>query len=144
MRRSVVLAFLVLMAGSAAARADDKTVIDGINKAATALDAAFERQDAETIRSLLTPDHLAVTAYYGGPVSVADQIALLPDLKFAQTVTGEVNVALLGDDIAWRTFTAKVDGSFKGKPLAPDVFVGELWVKRDGAWLQRFYQVTAK
>jgi hypothetical protein len=53
-----------------------------------------------------------------------------------------VKVSLLGDDAALRTFTADLKGSFKGKPLPAKVFATEILVKREGKWIERFYQVT--
>jgi hypothetical protein len=52
-------------------------------------------------------------------------------------------VALLGPDVAVRTFTAELKGSFKGKPLPARAFVTALLVQRDGKWIERFLQVTA-
>jgi hypothetical protein len=91
----------------------------------------------------MTPDHVAVTPYYDGPQSIDDQIASLPDLKYEQTNLGEVAVALLGPDLAQRSFSAALDGTFKGKPIPRQVFVSELWVKGEGGWQEKFYQVTA-
>jgi hypothetical protein len=53
-----------------------------------------------------------------------------------------VQVSLLGADAAMRTFTADLKGSFKGKSLPARVFATEILVKRDGKWIERFYQVT--
>jgi hypothetical protein len=44
---------------------------------------------------------------------------------------------------AARTFEAELNGSFEGKPIASKVYVSEIWVKRDGAWAEKLYQVTA-
>lgn len=55
---------------------------------------------------------------------------------------GDVKVSLLGDDAALRTFTADLKGSFKGKPLPAKVFATEILVRRNGKWIERFYQVT--
>jgi hypothetical protein len=136
-------AFLVLTIFAAAALADDADTIAAVNKAAAALDAAFEQQNVATVKQLMTPDHLAVTPYYRGPQTVDEQIASLPDLNYAQTIVGDVAVSLLGEDAALRTFQAKLKGKFKGRPIARHVFVSQLMVKRDGNWLERFYQVTA-
>lgn len=144
MRRIVaILSLVALVAGGLSqVQAGEAETVDEINKAAAALDQAFERQDVEVVRSLMTPDHIAVTPYYDGVQSVADQLASLPELKYEQTVVGHVAVALIGPDAAMRTFTAELKGSFEDKPIAADVFVSEVWVKRDGAWQERFYQVT--
>jgi hypothetical protein len=73
---------------------------------------------------------------------VDDQIASLSELDYGQTIVGEPSVALLGPDVALRTFIAELKGSFKGKPLPARAFVNETLVKRDGKWIERFFQVT--
>ncbi len=84
-----------------------------------------------------------MTPYYGAPRSVAEVIEALPDLKYGQTDLSEPRGVLLGPDAAMRTVTAKLDGSFKGKPIEDHkVFITAILVKQDGKWLERFYQVT--
>jgi hypothetical protein len=51
-------------------------------------------------------------------------------------------VVLLSPDAALRTFTADLKGSFRGEPLPARVFVNETLVRRDGKWIERFFQVT--
>ena len=143
--RKLVLSVLILAlaAGINCARAGDGETIAAINAASAALDDAFERQSAEDIKRMVTVDHVAVTPYYGSPQSVAEQIASLPELKYEQTITGEVKVKVLGPDAGMRTFTARLDGTYKGKPIPADVFVTSIMVREDGQWRERFYQVTA-
>jgi hypothetical protein len=142
--RAALLSLIILAAaGLVDARAGEAETIAEVNKAAEALDQAFEQQNVEAVKQLMTADHLAVTPYYRGPQTVDEQIASLPDLKYAQTIVGDVEVALLGEDAALRTFKAKLKGSFKGVPIARHAFVSQLMVKRDRAWVERFYQVTA-
>ena len=64
---------------------------------------------------MMTADHIAVTPYYETPQTAAQQIATLPELKYKQTNTGEVKVVVLGPDAGMRTFTARLDGTYKGK-----------------------------
>src|SRR5262245_25339726 len=109
----------------------------------TALDAAFERGDKNEIRRAMTSDHVSVTPYYDGPQQVDAQIASLGDLKFDQTVVDEPKVILLGPEAALRTFMAEYAGSFKGHAMPRRQFVTSVMVKRDGRWLERFYQATA-
>jgi ketosteroid isomerase-like protein len=132
---------LLVACGAFSAYASDADVA-AINASSEALNAAFENGDTEAIRSLMTPDHVAVTPYFDGPKSVDEQLALLPDLKLRQTTAGELSVELLAQDVALRTFAADLEGRFKGMPLPTHVFVNETLVKRDGAWKERFYQVT--
>ena len=143
--RKLVLSVLtfVLAAGIASANAGEPATVAAINAASAALDDAFERQSAEDIKRMMTADHLAVTPYYETPQTAAQQIATLPELKYKQTNTGEVKVVVLGPDAGMRTFTARLDGTYKGKTIPPDVFVTSIMVREDGQWREKFYQVTA-
>ncbi|MCK5497453.1 MAG: nuclear transport factor 2 family protein [Hyphomicrobiaceae bacterium] len=124
------------------ANATDAETIAAINASSNALDEAFADRNVETIKSLMTPDHVSVTPYYDGPQSVDDQIASLAELDYGQKIVGTPSVVLLSPDVALRTFTADLKGSFRGKPLPARAFVNETLVKRDGKWIERFFQVT--
>ena len=137
-----ILAF-VLAAGIAGANAGEPATVAAINAASAALDDAFERQSAEDIKRMMTADHIAVTPYYETPQTAAAQIASLPELEYKQTNTGEVKVVVLGPDAGMRTFTARLDGTYKGKMIPPDVFVTSIMVREDGRWREKLYQVTA-
>ena len=143
--RKLVLSVLtfVLAAGIASAHAGEPATVAAINAASAALDDAFERQSAEDIKRMMTADHLAVTPYYETPQTAAQQIATLPELKYEQTNIGEVKVVVLGPDAGMRTFTARLDGTYRGKTIPPDVFVTSIMVREDGQWREKFYQVTA-
>jgi Domain of unknown function (DUF4440) len=140
---AIVLSLMVLVtSGLCQVRAGEVEAIEAIDNAAGMLDEAFEAQDAEAIKALTTPDHMAVTHYYQEPRTVEQQIASLPELKYKQTNLTEPVVTLLGSEVAMRHFTAKLNGSYQGKPLTATVYVTQLMVMRDGKWLERFYQVT--
>ena len=143
--RKIILSVLAfaLAAGIASANAGEPATVAAINAASVALDDAFERQTAEDIKRMMTADHIAVTPYYETPQTVAQQIASLPELKYKQTNTGEVKVVVLGPDAGMRTFTARLDGTYKGKTIPSDVFVTSIIVREDGQWREKFYQVTA-
>jgi ketosteroid isomerase-like protein len=143
--RKIILSVLAfaLAAGIASANAGEPATVAAINAASVALDDAFERQTAEDIKRMMTADHIAVTPYYETPQTVAQQIASLPELKYKQTNTREVKVVVLGPDAGMRTFTARLDGTYKGKTIPSDVFVTSIIVREDGQWREKFYQVTA-
>ena len=139
---AILILLLILLGTSFEARAADADAVAAVNASSNALDAAFEKQDADAIKALMTPDHITVTPYYDGPQTVEDQIASLSEFDWQQTIVGDVDVAILSPDVALRTFTADLKGTFKGKKLPSQVFATELLVKRDGKWVERFYQVT--
>ncbi len=124
------------------ANAIDAETIAAINASSNALDNAFAKRDVEAIKSLVTSEHVSVTPYYDGPQSIDDQIASLSELDYGQTIVGKPSIALLAPDVALRTFIADLKGSFKGKPLPSRAFVNETLVKRNGKWVERFYQIT--
>ena len=144
MRRLAAVLSLILLAsaGLFMANATDAETIAAINASSNALDEAFADRNVETIKSLMTPDHVSVTPYYDGPQSVDDQIASLAELDYGQKIVGTPSVMLLSPDVALRTFTADLKGSFRGRPLPARAFVNETLVKRDGKWIERFFQVT--
>jgi ketosteroid isomerase-like protein len=144
MRRIAILVAVTILAGTSpvSARAGEVEAIEAIDNAAGMLDEAFEARDAEAIKALTTPDHVAVTHYYQEPQTVAQQIASLPDLKYQQTNLTEPTVTLLGSEAAMRRFTAKLDGNYRGKSLTATVYVTQVMVMHDGKWLENFYQVT--
>ena len=113
-----------------------------VNAAAKALDDAFASGDTAAIKKLMTPDHVSVTPYYDGPQTTDQQIASLPELKWTETIEGSVKVSALGPDAAMRNFISTLKGTFQGKKLPAKVYVTEILVKQDGAWVERFYQVT--
>lgn len=139
---AVAIALLTGFLAGATARAGDTETVAAINAAADALDMAFEQQDASAIDSLTTDDHIAVTPYYDRPLSVAEQIATLRDLKYEQTNLDDPEVTLLGEGVAMRTFSAELDGTFKGRRIPSPVFITSIMVQRDGKWQERFYQAT--
>lgn len=127
MRKLAALSFLVVLICS---------TIAAINASSNALDDAFTKKDVDM------PDHITVTPYYEGPQTVEDQLDSLGEYDWSQTIVGHVNVSLLGPEVAIRTFEADLKGAFKGKPLPARVFNTEILVKRDGKWVEWFYQVT--
>jgi ketosteroid isomerase-like protein len=135
-------AFLFAILPVAGSRADDAEQVKAVNAAIAALDAAFERRDEATITSLMTPDHLAVTPYYDGPQDVAQVLASLKDYHLQQTMLSPPRVTMLSADVAVRTLTAKVAGTFAGKPLTSRRLFTEIVVRRDGKWLEMLYQIT--
>jgi Domain of unknown function (DUF4440) len=133
---ALLVLVLCLAAGLPQARAGEAETIAAIN-AAAALDNAFERQSAEEIKHIMTADHIAVTPYYGAPQSVAEQIASLPSSNTSRPI-GAVKVDVLGPDAAMRTFTARLEGTYKGKPTPSPTFVTAITMRQDGQWKERF------
>jgi len=140
---TTLIAFVVcLAAGAPNAHADDATTIAAVKTAFDMVDAAFKRQDAEAVKSMMTADHIAITPYYDGPKTAAESLQTLPDLKLNEVRASKMTVSLLGPDAALVTFIADMDGTFLGIPVPSRGFVTSIMVRRGGRWLERLYQVT--
>ena len=131
-----------LAAHAAVAVADDAATVGEIKRAAKMLDEAYAKQDVALIKTMVTSDHQAATAYYGRLVTTAEQIATLDKYQARLFDVSPEEVDLLGNDAALVTFEKSYDGTFEGKPLPKRVFVSAVWEKKDGKWLQRLYQET--
>jgi ketosteroid isomerase-like protein len=137
-----LLAAALLTFSAAPGFADDAADIAAIKAGMAALDQAFDSGNGDTIRALMTPDHVAVVFAYKGPQTVDEQIASLKDLKMETYDSIPPTVSMLGPDAALATSENSYRGTFEGNPLPQRVFVGEVWVRADGKWLQKFYQET--
>jgi Domain of unknown function (DUF4440) len=136
---AAVVALSWMAVGPVAAAADD---LGDIQAARAKLDRAFEQQNADAIRGMMTPDHIAATSTYGGAITTAEQIASLPDLKVTFTDVTPPKIDVFGSVAALVTYEESLNGTFRGKPLPGRVFVSEIWVKLDGGWLEKTYQET--
>lgn len=143
MRKSLFAPMVVMLLAifTYPAAAQDATA--GLATAIEALSKAFEERDSDSIRAMMTPDHVAVSPGYGRAYSVDEQIATLPELDYKVFDSSGRTISLLGEDAALITERSTIEGSFKGEPLARHVFISEVWVRQDGKWLQRLYQETA-
>ncbi len=130
---AALTALLVTTLQVSSAAADEVAEISAVKAAMRELDEAFQNQHGPIIRSMMTPDHRAVTFYYAGPQTVDEQIASLPELKVEFYDFTEPKVTLLGADAALATFEHSYRGTFQGNPVPQRVFVSEIWVKTDGS-----------
>ena len=114
-----------------------------VDKALRALNEAFAKRDADAIGRLIAADHVAVTPYYGGPMSRADQLKTLPDLQLSEYTMGDAKTTQLSKDVVLITYPLTMKGTFKGKEVARKSYATALWVNQGGKWLEAFYQETA-
>ena len=113
-----------------------------VQKAIDEIGAAFARQDFDEIKTFFAPDHLVVTTYTGvSPVS-----EYLPDaiknLDIRSTRIEDYQLVKLGPGVYMRTYYVENEGTFHGKTLPERVLATQIWIQRDGRWVQRLYQET--
>lgn len=135
----VVLAACCLVAAEGP---EDRTAMQAVEKAMTALNEAFKNGDAEMVKRLMTADHVAVTSYYGGPQKLEDQLKTLSDNKVTEYKTGKMQVKLLSQDVAMVSYPLTLKATYKGKEVPVRNFVSTVWVRKGNHWLETFYQET--
>lgn len=140
--RTTFLTILLVLGAATPVAAGEAADIAAIEAQREVLGKAYEDGDAAAARALMTPDQRSVTFVYDGPQTVAEQLASLKDLAVEVYDAIPPTFEMLGADAALVTYEQSYRGTFKGDPLPERVFVGEIWVRHGGTWLQKFYQET--
>ena len=127
---------VMLLAGQI--RAD---TADEVERAVRAIQAAFNKGDVDTLKGLMTEDHVSILTY-ARISSAAELLKGLGDFKFSKYEISELKVKTLTKDVALESHQATIKGAYKEKEVPSPVIVTTVWVKRDGKWLQTWYQET--
>jgi hypothetical protein len=121
--------------------AEDGAAAKEVVRLAHTLSQAFARGDANTIKRLLADDQVAILGY-GRPETKADQLKKLADLEFEMDSLEDVKPVPISKEVVAVSYKLVRKGSFKGKALAPEVYVLAVWANRNGRWQQVTYQET--
>ena len=130
---------IVLLMQSPFVMADDPAM--EVKLAAEKLNTAFEKHDANVIRSLMMPDHLAITPYEGKQ-NVKHQLRTLADLKYKEYSAGPMSVNVVNSTCAVVTYKLDLKGDYKGKPMPAHNLAASIWIKDGGKWRELHYQET--
>jgi hypothetical protein len=100
------------------------------------------QRNAGAYEALHAPDFITLTG--GGVVGKAASEASAMDarVRFGQCALSGFEVRFLAPNAALLTYHVKAAGSDHGKAFQLDGYASSLWMKRDGAWLNVFYQAT--
>jgi uncharacterized protein (TIGR02246 family) len=112
-----------------------------VEQSVRTIQTAFNKGDVDTVKGLMTEDHMT-TLTYARFSSAADQLKVLSDFKFSEYKIDRLKVKALTADVALVSYQADITGTYKGKDVPSPEQVVEVWVKRDGKWLQASYQET--
>ena len=114
---------------------------DEVERSVRSIQAAFDKGERETLRGLMTEDHVNIMTY--GHSSNADELLKsLSDYNFSEYKISEQRVKFLTQVVALASHHATIKGTYKGKEVPSPVHVTTVWLKRRGKWLQAFYQET--
>jgi uncharacterized protein (TIGR02246 family) len=112
-----------------------------VERAVRTIQTAFNKGDVDAVKRLMTEDHVTILPYAQFSNSV-DQLQGLADWKFTEYKMQGLKVKALAKDVALASYQATIKGTYKGKEVRSPVQVAEVWINRDGKWLQASYQET--
>ena len=112
-----------------------------VERSVQTIQKAFNKGDVDTLKGLMTEDHIT-TLTYAQFANAADQLKVLAEFKFTEYKMTGLKVKALTKDVALASYQATIKGTYKGKKVPSPVQVVEVWIKRDGTWLQASYQET--
>ncbi len=119
--------------------------IEDVVAAQYALDQAFADGDVEKIRSLVTPDHVAITPYYPSIKTTEEQIASLKEANYTLVRDGDPIYRTISEDndVVTVTVTKSYTGTWGDYQMPDRAISTSIWSLYDGKWLQNFYQETS-
>src|SRR5262249_24057829 len=92
------------------------------------LNEAFKKGDLEALGRLLADEHVAITAYYGRPMTKAEQIKSLADFKNTEYTPADMKVTMVTKDVGMVTYRLTQKGTYQGKELTPKAYACAVWV----------------
>jgi len=93
-----------------------------VERSAQAIQTAFNKDDVDSLKQLMTEDHMT-TVTYAGFSSAADQLKVLSDWKFSEYKIDELKVKTLAKDVALVSYQATIKGTYQGKAVSSPVQV---------------------
>ena len=132
----VIVAVAVMSTGDT-----QQGVAKEVEAAVHGVQTAFNKGDVETLKQLMTDDHVTFLTYAHFS-NAADQLKTLSDWKFSAYKIDGLKIKVLAGDVALVSYQAVIKGTYQGKEVPSPVWVAEVWVRRDGRWVQASYQET--
>jgi hypothetical protein len=125
----------------ASATVHGTTVQRLITKERASWDLAIKR-DAGAYKAFHAPDFFTVTGTGVVNRAPSEASAMDPNVRFNQCKLSGFDVHFVAENAALITYRVKAAGFDHGKAFQLDSHASSLWMKRDGKWLNVFYQAT--
>ena len=140
---TALLVFAVLPAPVFAQNPADERLLAELTALERASWEAALKDDKEFFRSYMAPDFKGFFA--DGTVAGREEfLRNMDDFHLVKYTMGKVTMMRINDDAVMVLYRAGFEGNHKGKPLAKSgIESSSLYVRRDGRWLEIFYQETA-
>ncbi len=104
---------------------------------------ALKKQDVEGLAGMTADDFVGIFDD-GSRVTKDELLKTLPDFRVTKYDLSDIKAVRVTRDVVLLTFKAKYTTKTKGQDAATkSVHAASEWVRRDGKWLNVFYQETA-
>jgi len=104
-------------------------------------DLAIKR-DANAYKAFHAADFITVGGSGVAGKASSEASAMDAQVRFDQCALSNVDVRLVAPNAALITYRVKAAGIDHGKAFQLDSYASSLWMKRNGTWLNVFYQAT--
>jgi hypothetical protein len=100
------------------------------------------KRDAVAYKAFHAPDFITVTGTGVVGRATSEASAMDANVRFDQCELSGFDVHFVAENAALITYHVKASGLDHGKAFHLDSYASSLWLKRDGKWLNVFYQAT--
>ena len=138
MKRLLSLAAMLLLCS---AFAQTTKTEQGVEHDIVTLERRLWNGDANDVSKLEADDYEIIK--HAHRYHRADDEAAAKDVKFVLTSMDDVRVKMIRPDVALLTYHATLKGTFRGTEMPHSLYLGSIWVKRDGEWKNVFVEENA-
>jgi hypothetical protein len=143
---STILAFLWATTATIAQdnQADEAALKETLVKLEKQSWEAWRARDGKFYQNFLSDDHVELGGH--GPFRKAAVLGFVgsPVCAVKDYAVDHFELTMFASDTALLTYHAAQDTTCSGKPVPSPAWVSSLYVKRNGKWLNVFYQQTAE
>src|SRR5262249_34083692 len=107
---------------------------DEVERSVRSIQSAFDNEDRETLRGLMTKDHVTIMTYAQSS-NAGELLKSLSDSTFPEYKSSHQRVKFLTQEVALASHHATIKGTYNGKEVPSPVHVTTVWLKRRGEWL---------
>jgi len=103
----------------------------------------FKQKDEALFKKSLAPDYFGVTA--SGISDIAASLVGMKETELTDVTLADWKMTTIDKDAVLLTYTAKVKGTYKGKPMpSGPYYEASAYINRNGEWVNVYYQETLK
>ncbi|MFC5740341.1 nuclear transport factor 2 family protein [Dyella tabacisoli] len=100
------------------------------------------KRDAASYKAFHAPDFFTVSGTGAADRVLSEASAMDANIQFEQCDLSGFDIHYVAENAVLITYLVKASGLDHGKAFQLDSHASSLWIKRDGKWLNVFYQAT--